>query len=116
VASAINDVTREVGGVLGSAVLSSALIGAYRTTVAAAAGALPPEIGEQVTDGAGSALAVADRLGPDTGPLIASVQGGFTDGLALALWIGAGVLLAGAVLCAVLVPRRDRATAQPATP
>jgi EmrB/QacA subfamily drug resistance transporter len=106
VASAINDLTREVGGVLGIAVLSSALIAAYRSTVAASVEGLPAEIGEQVDDGAGSALAVADRLGPQAGQLIAVVQDGFSDGLALALWIGAGVLLAGSILCAVLVPRR----------
>ena len=95
VASAINDLTREVGGVLGIAVLSSALIAAYRTTVATSVDGLPLEIGQQMDDGAGSALAVAGQLGPQAGQLIAAVQEGFSDGLALALWIGAGVLLAG---------------------
>jgi hypothetical protein len=44
VASAVNDITREVGGVLGIAVLSSVLISAYRDDITGALAALPPQV------------------------------------------------------------------------
>ncbi len=48
VASAVNDITREVGGVLGIAVLSSILISFYRTEIEPAVAGLPDEVKEVV--------------------------------------------------------------------
>lgn len=93
VASAVNDLTREVGGVLGIAVLSSALISSYRAPV---------------SDGAGSAIAIAEGLGPTGSSLADAARDAFTDGLATSLWLGAAVLTAAALICLLLVPRRPQ--------
>ena len=59
-ASAVNDLTREVGGVLGIAVLSSGVISGYRSEIAGALAEVPARYAGAVTDGAGSALRVAE--------------------------------------------------------
>jgi hypothetical protein len=120
VASAVNDITREVGGVLGIAVLSSVLISAYRDDITGALAALPPQVQGPALDGAAAALAVAAGLGPDGAGLAEAARSAFAAGLAAALWVGAGVLAAAAALCAVLAPGRPTdsptATARPAAP
>lgn len=106
VASAVNDITREVGGVLGIAIMSSALIAAYRNDIAPALGGLPSEIAGPADESAGAALAVAGSLGPSGETLAQAAREAFAGGLAAALWVAAAVLTAAAVLCAVLAPRR----------
>jgi hypothetical protein len=115
VASAVNDLTREVGGVLGIAVLSSALLAAYRDSLA---GSVPPGLpeaaGEVAREGAGAALGVAEGLGPTGAQLAAVVQSAFADGFAVALWAAAAVLVVAALGCALLGPRgRSAATGRP---
>jgi EmrB/QacA subfamily drug resistance transporter len=112
VASAVNDITREVGGVLGIAVLSSVLISVYRDDITSALALLPPQAQEPALDGAAAALAVAAGLGPDGAALVEAARAAFAAGLAAALWVGAGVLAFAAALCAVLAPGRT-SEAQP---
>jgi EmrB/QacA subfamily drug resistance transporter len=93
VGSAMNDLARELGGALGIAVLGSVLQSAYRSNLDV--GGLPGPAAEQ----AKSSLALAVRLGPD---VAASAENAFVDGLHLALWIGAGVLIVAAAAVATL--------------
>ncbi len=113
VASAVNDLAREVGGVLGIAVLSSALVSRYRSEVAASSAGLPEDAARAVEDGAGAALAVAGRLGPDGAALARAAQDAFSLGLSTASWIAAAALVGGAVLCGLLVPRGIRTEQDP---
>ena len=115
VASAVNDITREVGGVLGIAVLSSVLISAYRDDITPALTALPAQLQAPALDGAGAALGAAAGLGPEGAVLADAARAAFAVGLAAALWVGAGVLAAAAVLCAALAPGRLRTAATPGT-
>lgn len=115
VASAVNDITREVGGVLGIAVLSSVLISAYRDDIAPAVAALPAQLQAPALDGAGAALGIAAGLGPEGAALADAARAAFAVGLAAALWVGAGVLAGAAVLCAVLAPGRSTTTTAPAS-
>jgi hypothetical protein len=94
VASAVNDITREVGGVLGIAVLSSALIGTYRHDIRHALTGLPSQLADAAVQGAGPTLAVAGRLGPQSAALADAARLSFTSGLGTALWLGAAVLAA----------------------
>jgi hypothetical protein len=59
VASAINDVSRELGGALGIAILGSVLNSAYRSSLADQTSALPPELADQ----ARGSLAAAQAIG-----------------------------------------------------
>ncbi len=114
VASAVNDITREVGGVLGIAVLSSVLIATYRNEIATAAAALPPEPAAAVDGSAGAALGVAASLGPAGDGLAAAARTAFAAGTGAAMAVGAVVLVAAAVLCALAGPPGGVQQATPA--
>lgn len=105
VASAVNDLAREVGGVLGIAVLSSALVSRYRDEVATALPDLPEDLREVVDDGAGGAVAAGLALGPEGAQVVLAAQQAFSLGLSTSSWVAAAALGVGAVACLVLVPR-----------
>ena len=101
VASAMNDVTRQVGGSLGTAMIGSLVASFYRLARDAASG-LPSGAQEAATDSIGSAHAVAAQLPADQGAsLAASAASAFTDALGLG-FAGRGA----AFVAAVIVIRR----------
>src|SRR5207247_8410631 len=63
VASAINDVSRELGGALGIAVLGSILNTAYRSGVDEHTAALPTALADKARGSLGAAQAIGHRLG-----------------------------------------------------
>ncbi len=105
VASAVNDVTREVGGVLGIAALSSILLGAYRARVDESPPDVPAALLDRAADGAGVGLGAVADTGAAAPALLASIQASLASGVAAALGAGAVVLLVAAVVCAIARPR-----------
>jgi EmrB/QacA subfamily drug resistance transporter len=105
VASAVNDLAREVGGALGIAVLGSALTGRYQSGVADATADLPAQFAGHAEDALPAALAIADRIGPQGAGLAQSAQAAFVDGLGLAMVIAAGAVAAAAVFVFWRAPR-----------
>jgi len=93
VGSAMNDLSRELGGALGIAVLASVLQSTYRSRLDV--GGLPGP----VADHARSSLALAARLGP---AVARSAETAFLDGLQYALLTAAGAVGAAAVVVLVL--------------
>ena len=106
VASAVNDVSRELGGALGIAVLGSVLNGAYRSGLEGSTAGLPPEAGERATASLAAAMQVGEGLGAQGAGLVAAAQSAFTDGLALSMMVGAALLLFGAAFVALRAPGR----------
>ncbi|MEU9139549.1 MFS transporter [Streptomyces sp. NPDC048404] len=104
VGSAVNDLSRELGGALGIAVLSSALNAGYRSNLNLEGLPAP------VADAAHSSLAAANIAGVRTGnaALIDNARDAFTSGLHLALLTGAGAAVLGAVAVAALLRRTGR--------
>lgn len=98
VGSAVNDLSRELGGALGIAVLGSLMQSTYRHHLHL--GALPP----QAADHARSSLALASRLGPGVAQ---QAQAAFVDGMQLALGCAAGVVALAAVAVTVLLRKRS---------
>jgi Na+/melibiose symporter-like transporter len=96
VASAVNDLAREVGGALGIAVLGSALTGRYQSGVSDATAHLPAQFAGHAQDALPAALAIADRLGPKGAALTEAAQAAFVDGLGLAMVIAAASVAAAA--------------------
>jgi hypothetical protein len=97
VASAVNDLSREVGGALGIAVLGSALIDRYTAGISGAVAHLPAGLAHTAKQALPAALEVAHRLGPKGTVLAAHAQSAFVDGLGVAMLIAAGSTAAAAV-------------------
>jgi predicted MFS family arabinose efflux permease len=115
VGSAMNDVNRQVAGALGVAVIGSVSSSVYSSQVAPASAGLPRGAAHVASDSVGGAAVVATHLPSAAGDaLSAAAHGAFTDAIGLALLVGSGVLLAGAVLVKRYMPDpRRAATAQP---
>ena len=108
-ASAVNDITREVGGVLGIAVLSSILIGFYRTEIEPATAGLPDPIKDLVNAGAGAGatIGLADEIGPQGEALATAAREAFAVGLSASMWVGAVVLAVAALITLIVAPGRS---------
>lgn len=106
IASAVNDITREVGGVLGIAVLSSVLLISYRDRITDVLGPVPEPVREVIESGAGAAIGASDGLGPAGASVADAARDAFAVGLGSASWVAAGVLAATSILCFALIPPR----------
>jgi EmrB/QacA subfamily drug resistance transporter len=101
VASAMNDLSRELGGAVGIAVIGSILATTYRNHLIL--GSMPAPLAEKVRQ----SVAVAAHLG---GPAAAQAKLAFVAGLHTALLCAAGTAILAAVGVAIfLAPRHDRA-------
>lgn len=92
-ASAINDVTRELGAALGIALMGSVFTSAYRETVAPFAAKLAPQMAEMVERSPAAGVQVSQTMGPMGTDLHAGVMEGFMDGTqaslaAVAIYMG----------------------------
>jgi EmrB/QacA subfamily drug resistance transporter len=113
VASAVNDVSRELGGALGIAVLGSILNTAYRTGIRPHTAALPAPLANSARGSLGAAQAIGHRLG--SGDLVSQANSAFTHGITLALLAGAATLIAGAIFVALRAPGRLESQANAGT-
>jgi EmrB/QacA subfamily drug resistance transporter len=103
VASALNDLSRELGGALGIAVLGSLLADRYASGVADQTAGLPAPAAEAARSSVAAAQEVAPSL-PKGGDLVGAAQAAFVDGLSLALSVAAIIVLCtGIVVTALLL-------------
>lgn len=103
VASALNDVTRELGTALGVALLGAILSAAYQRSIdqQLAGTELPAGAADPAREGVATAVAVAEAAGPEGTALLRAAQESFVAGWQDAMWVGAavmGVLLGYALL------------------
>ena len=98
VASAVNDVSRELGGALGVAVLGSLLTGRYTAGMADAVAGLPAQVRDVAEGSLGGVhgLIAQGVLPPDT-PVLEAAKESFVSGLTLAATVGAVVVVLAAV-------------------
>jgi MFS transporter, DHA2 family, multidrug resistance protein len=114
VASAMNDVTRQVGGSLGTAVIGSLVASFYSSRVADAASGLPSGAQDAVKDSIGTADAVAAQLPADHSASLAhSAASAFTDALGLGLCAAAVAAFVAAVVVIRRLPARAAEEPQP---
>jgi len=107
VASAVNDVSRELGGALGIAVLGSLMNSVYRAEMADSTGTtLPPVAAEKARGSLAAAQQIGEHLGPQGHQLLLQAQTAFLHGFTRGLVGGAAVLLLGALFVAVRAPGR----------
>ena len=111
VASAMNDVTRQVGGALGVAVMGSLVASLYGSRVSDDTTTLSAGAAESAEESVGGAMAVADGLGAGGASLADAAASAYTDAMALG-FAGAAILTAvGAVLVARFLPPRQEEAA-----
>jgi EmrB/QacA subfamily drug resistance transporter len=105
VGSAVNDTTRELGGVLGVAVVGSVFASVYGAAVASALApfGLPAEALDTARESIAAGLGVASTLPAEAA---SAVQQAFIDGLSAGSLVAAGVAAVGALLALVLLPAR----------
>jgi EmrB/QacA subfamily drug resistance transporter len=126
IGSAINDATRITAGTLGVAVIGSVYASLYSSRLAAA---LPPGLPAGVADGAhrsvGTAFGAADQLVASGHARLASAlhdaaSGAFFHGFETAVFVAAGLAVAGALMALILIPSQPPALSavgpEPAAP
>ena len=110
VGSALNDVTRNVGGAIGVGVLGSIFTSVYSSSVANAVVSLPAEVAEAAQNSIGAAFQIAANVGGTAGEsLVASANGAFIDGLGIAMAVSAAIAFIGALLVVRFMPGTRRA-------
>ena len=107
VASAVNDATREIGAALGIAVAGSILAGRYTSALAPDLVRFPEPVRERAAGSLAEALAVAERLGPQGGPLAELAKTAFLHAMASSVLVLAVVIVVAAGLVAFWAPGRD---------
>jgi fucose permease len=108
VASALNNLSRELGAALGIAVIGSLQADRYAARVATHTAGLPASAAAAVRTSVGAATEVAQAL-PHGAALADAARASFVDGLSLALSVAAIAVLATAIVVARLLrhaPRR----------
>jgi len=111
VASAVNDVSRELGGALGIAVLGSVMNAVYRADVADSTRALPPAVASPAKASLAAAQQVSAHLGAGGRQLAAHAETAFMHGLTRSLLAGAIALVLGAVFVALRAQGRVESAA-----
>jgi hypothetical protein len=112
VGSAGNDVTRELGGALGIALIGSLVNGWYRGNVDdTLTGQVPPEVVEAAREGIGVATLTASQLPSEIATTLTTTANlAFVDAMTAGFLVSAGILLATLVVALTMVPTRVRET------
>jgi EmrB/QacA subfamily drug resistance transporter len=109
VGSALNDVSRQLGGALGVAIIGSVVSDAYRSNLTERASDLDPAAVRSAGEGVGVASRVAATLSPQQArQLTQHVDEAFVDAITRGFTISAVVLVAGFVVAATMIPKRTR--------
>jgi EmrB/QacA subfamily drug resistance transporter len=111
VGSAVNDTVREFGGALGVAVIGSVAATTYASSMRSSLARFPNLTNVDrrlLVNNVGAALDTSRHLGTQ-GEQIASVaRDAFVDSMNSALWIGAGLALAAAIIAFTQLPRQAK--------
>jgi EmrB/QacA subfamily drug resistance transporter len=108
VGSAVNDTTREIGGVLGVAVMGSVASSTYAHQVASAISTLPHGASDTARSSLGGARTVAHHIGGPTGNHVAdAAREAFVAGASKGLLVAIAAAALGALLALRYLPARN---------
>jgi DHA2 family multidrug resistance protein-like MFS transporter len=99
---------RQAGGTVGVAVLGTVLNSVYRHDLDTTG--LPAQVADAVEKSLGGGLAVAAQAGSPE--LLANVRDAFMTSLNTTMWVSAAIAAAGAILAAILMPKRAAKASQ----
>jgi MFS family permease len=111
VASALNDITRELGTALGVALLGAILSAGYTNAIDDHLDGVPDDVADPAREGVANAVAAADGAGPQAHALVRSAQESFVDGWQHAMWAGVAVMAVLFVYVLARVPQRSNSAA-----
>ena len=107
VGSALNDVTRNVGGALGVGIMGSVMNSVYSSSVASVVTSLPAEAAAAVRNSVGAAAQTATGLeAPAADALRVAANAAFIDGLGVAMLTGVAIVAAGILVVLRAMPAR----------
>jgi EmrB/QacA subfamily drug resistance transporter len=111
IGSAVNDVSRQLGGALGVAIIGSVVNSAYRNDVREALpGTIDPEVARSATESLGVATETAAALPRGTAATVTQAANeAYVDAITRGFGLSAVALAAALVVAVTLVPRRMRA-------
>ncbi|GHD76341.1 EmrB/QacA subfamily drug resistance transporter [Salinibacterium amurskyense] len=92
VASALNDLTRELGSALGIALLGGLLVAGYQNTISARLDGVPEELAATASEGIANASAVSHDAGEYAEQILVAAQEAFVAGWQQAMWVGVAVM------------------------
>ena len=108
VGSALNDVTRNVGGALGIGIMGSVLNSIYGSNITAATSTLPTGAAAAAQNSIGAAAQVASGLEAATADiLLAAANNAFVDAFGIAMFVGAAFAALGAMVVFQFMPARE---------
>ncbi len=112
VASAINDLSRELGSAFGVAIIGSAFNTGYRNSIDQHLGGLPGQVAALAHQAPATAYEAAAKLPRAGQTLVAHTNDAFVNGLHAALLISGVAMLLGAVYVALRAPSRSAEQAE----
>ncbi len=93
----MNDTARELGSAFGIAILGSAFNSGYRSHIDGSLRGLSPASRAAAHEAPAAAISVANKLGASGNGLADAARDAFMVGSRYAMWIGAALLIVGAV-------------------
>jgi EmrB/QacA subfamily drug resistance transporter len=113
VASAMNDVTRQVAGALGTAVIGSLISSIYGSRVSDSVATLPEQARVAAEDSIGKANAIAAELPAAQGAqIVDAAADAFTSALGIGFTVAGAAAFVAAVAVKLWLPERHRAPAR----
>ena len=110
VASAMNDVTRQVAGALGTAIIGSLITSLYASRIGDSVSALPESAQVAAEDSIGQANAIAAQLpAGEAARLSHAAADAFTEAMAIGFTVAGGAAVVAAVVVKLWLPSRHRA-------
>ncbi|MFZ4896443.1 MFS transporter [Plantibacter sp. Mn2098] len=106
VASALNDLTRELGSALGIAMLGGLLVAGYQNAIAARLGGVPANLAAAASEGLANAAAASQHAGPYAEQILTAAQEAFIAGWQQAMWTGVAVMAVLVIFVLIRGPKR----------
>lgn len=92
VASALNDLSRELGAALGIALLGGVLVAGYRSAIAGLLSGVPEEFAATAREGIANATAISQDAGAHAEQILTAANDAFIAGWQQAMWVGVAVM------------------------
>lgn len=109
VASALNDLTRELGAALGIALLGGLLVAGYQSAIAAPLTGVPEELAAVAREGISNAAAISRDAGAYGAQILAAANGAFIEGWRHAMGVGVAIMAVLVLFVLARGPRSGRA-------